>query len=158
MTPTGSRLVATVTAWAALGLALVLAAFSLPIDDFWLSLASAREIAGGADPAQAISLTWIPTVPGAINPQWGAQVVLGAPGTTWGALAINGALIAVGLLCTLVRSRHRSSAVASTIAMLLMMGALSPHLLGRAQSFSVSHLHVHGSIERLRDGRRPGVT
>lgn len=139
MTPSG-RLVATATAWGALGLAFVLATFSLPIDDFWLSLASAREIAGGADPAHAISLTWIPTIPGAINPQWAAQLILGAPGTAWGALAVNGALIAIGLLVTLARARRVASAGATTIALLLMMGALSPHLLARAQSFSIALL------------------
>ena len=142
MMATSPRLVATATAWAALGLAVVLAAFSLPIDDFWLSLASAREIAAGADPARAIGLTWMPTIPGAINPQWGAQLVFGAPGSAWGALAVNGALIAVGLLVTLARARRRASAVAAVIAMLLMMGALSPHLLARAQSFSIAFLPV----------------
>ena len=140
--PTRSRLVATATAWAALGLGFVLAAFSLPIDDFWLSLASARAIAGGADPGHAISLTWIPTIPGAINPQWGAQLVLGAVGTTWGALAVNGLLIAIGLVVTAIRTRRRAGVAATAVAMLLMMGALAPHLLGRAQSFSIALLPV----------------
>jgi hypothetical protein len=142
MTATGSRLVATATAWAALGLAVFLAACSLPIDDFWLSLASAREIAGGADPGQAISLTWIPTIPGAINPQWGAQLIFGATGTIWGALAVNSALIVIGLLVTLARTRRRASSTAASIAMLLMVGALAPHLLARAQSFSICLLPV----------------
>jgi hypothetical protein len=142
MMPTGPRLVATATAWAALGLGVVLAAFSLPIDDFWLSLASARAIAGGADPAGAIDLSWLPTLPDAINPQWGAQLVLGAPGTAWGALAVNGALIAIGLLVTLVRARGRAGVVAVTVALLLVMGALSPHLLARAQSFSIALVPV----------------
>jgi hypothetical protein len=142
MTPRGSRLVATATAWVALGLGFGLAAFSLPIDDFWLSLASARAMAHGADPARAIDLTWLPSVPGAINAQWGAQVAFGAPGTTWGALAINGGLIAVGLLATLFRARRRASAVATAIAMLLMMGVLAPHLLARAQSFSIALVPV----------------
>jgi hypothetical protein len=138
--PAGSRLVASATAWAALGLGLVLAAFSLPIDDFWLSLASARAIAGGADPGHAISLTWVPTIPGAINPQWGAQLILGAAGTTWWALVVNAALIAVGLVVTAMRTRRRAGAAATAIALLLMMGALAPHLLGRAQSFSIALL------------------
>lgn len=142
MMPTGSRLVATATAWAALGLALVLAAFSLPIDDFWLSLASAREISAGADPARAINLTWIPTLPGAINPQWGAQLIFGASGTTWGALAVNGVLISVGLIVTVVRTRHRAGVTATAIAMLLMLGVLAPHLLAQAQSFSIALVPV----------------
>jgi hypothetical protein len=140
MKPTGPGLVATATAWAALVLGLVLAALSLPIDDFWLSLASAHRIANGADLARAIDLTWIPTIPGAINPQWGAQLLLGAPGSAWGALAINGALIGAGLVLTLVRARRRAGPAAASIAMLLMMGALAPHLLARAQSFSIALL------------------
>ncbi len=142
MMPTGSRLVATATAWAALGLALLLAAFSLPIDDFWLSLASAREIAAGADPARAIGLTWIPTLPDAINPQWGAQLMFGAPGTSWGALAVNAALICLGLILTAVRTRRRAGVTASAIAMLLMLGVLAPHLLAQAQSFSIALVPV----------------
>jgi hypothetical protein len=138
MTPAGSRLVATATAWAAVGLGFVVAAFSLPIDDFWLSLASARELAHGADPARAIGLTWLPSIPDAINAQWGAQLILGAPGTAWGALAINAALIGLGLVVTLIRVKRRASRVAAAIAMLLMLGALSPHLLARAQSFSIA--------------------
>lgn len=138
MTPSGSRLVATATTWAALGLGTVLAALSLPIDDFWLSLASARQIAGGADPGQAIPLTWVPTIPGAINPQWGAQLILGLPGTTWGALAVNGGLIALGLIVTVARTRGRAGVAATAIAMLLMLGALAPHFLARAQSFSIA--------------------
>ena len=138
MMPTGSRLVATATAWAALGLGVVLAAFSLPIDDFWLSLASARQIADGADPARAIDLTWLPSLPDAINPQWGAQLLLGAPGSTWGALLINGVLIGAGLIVTTVRTRARAGAATTAIAILLMLGALAPHLLARAQSFSIA--------------------
>jgi hypothetical protein len=138
--PAGSRMVATATAWAALGLGLVLAAFSLPIDDFWLSLASAHAIAGGADPGHAINLTWVTTLPGALNPQWGAQLILGALGTTRWALVANSALIAVGLVVTAMRTRRRAGAAATAIALLLMMGALAPHLLGRAQSFSIALL------------------
>ena len=142
MMPTGSRLVATATAWAALGLGVVLAAFSLPIDDFWLSHASARQIADGADPARAIDLTWLPTLPDAINPQWGAQLVLGALGSAWGALLVNGVLIGTGLIVTAARSRARAGAAATAIAMLLMLGALAPHLLARAQSFSIALVPV----------------
>jgi hypothetical protein len=149
--PAGSRRVASATAWAALGLGLVLAAFSLPIDDFWLSLASAGAIARGADPSHAIALTWVPTIPGALNPQWGAQLILGALGTTWWALVVNGALIAVGLAVTTVRTRRRAGAAATAIAVLLMIGALAPHLLGRAQSFSIALL----PLTLLLLGRRP---
>jgi len=138
MMPTGSRLVATATGWAALGLGVVLAALSLPIDDFWLSLASARQITDGADPARAIDLTWLPTLPDAINPQWGAQLVFGAAGSSWGALLVNSVLIGAGLIVTVARTRARAGAAATAIAMLLMLGALAPHLLGRAQSFSIA--------------------
>jgi hypothetical protein len=142
MTPRDSRLVATATAWAALGLGVLLAGLSLPIDDFWLSLASARAIGDGADPGLAIRLTWVPTLPGALNPQWGAQLVFGAAGTTWGALVVNGLLIAVGLIVTAARARARAGAAATAIAMLLMLGALAPHLLARAQSFSIALVPV----------------
>ena len=138
MTPRDSRLVATATAWAALGLGVLLAGLSLPIDDFWLSLASARAILDGADPGHAIPLTWVPTLPGAINPQWGAQLVFGLAGTAWGALVVNGLAIAVGLIVTAARTRARAGAAATAIAMLLMLGALAPHLLARAQSFSIA--------------------
>jgi hypothetical protein len=142
MTPRDSRLVATATAWAALGLGVLLAGLSLPIDDFWLSLASARAILDGADPGLAIPLTWVPTLSGAINPQWGAQLVFGAAGTTWGALLVNGLVIAAGLIVTAARTRARAGAAATAIAMLLVLGALAPHLLARAQSFSIALLPV----------------
>lgn len=142
MTPRDSRLVATATAWAALGLGVLLAGLSLPIDDFWLSLASARAILDGADPGLATPLTWVPTLPGAINPQWGAQLVFGAAGPAWTALVVNGLLIAVGLIVTAARTNARAGAAATAIAMLLMLGALAPHLLARAQSFSIALVPV----------------
>lgn len=124
-------------AWSALGLGGLVAALSLPIDDFWLSLASARAIAAGADPAHAIDLSWTPILPDAINPQWGAQVVLGLPGSVGGALLINAALIAGGLGLTAVRIRRRVGSTAVAFAMLAVIGVLAPHLLARAQSFSL---------------------
>jgi hypothetical protein len=129
--------VATAAAWSALLLGALVAALSLPIDDFWLSLASAREIGAGADPARAIDLTWTPMLPDALNPQWGAQVVLGLPGSEGGALMINAALIAGGLGLTAARIRRRVGSAATAIAMLAAIAVLAPHLLARAQSFSV---------------------
>jgi hypothetical protein len=129
--------VATAAAWSALLLGALVAALSLPIDDFWLSLASARAIAAGADPAHAIDLTWTPMLPDALNPQWGAQVLLGLPGSVGGALLINSALIAGGLGLAVVRIRRRVGSAAAAIAMLAVIAVLAPHLLARAQSFSV---------------------
>ncbi|HTE65361.1 MAG TPA: hypothetical protein VK736_03780, partial [Candidatus Binatia bacterium] len=132
--------VATAAAWSALSLGALVAALSLPIDDFWLSLASARAIVSGADPGRAIDLTWTPMLPGAINPQWGAQLVLGAPGSLGWALAVNAALIVTGLGLTAVRARRRASAIATAVALLLVIGVVAPHLLARAQSFSIALL------------------
>jgi hypothetical protein len=130
-------LVATAAAWSAVALGFVVAAFSLPIDDFWLSLRSADAIRAGADSARAIDLTWTPMLPAAINPQWAAQLVLGAPGGLGWALAVNAGLIAAGLGLTLARVRRRAGPVATAIAMLVVIGVLAPHLLARAQSFSI---------------------
>ena len=136
------RLVATFAAWSALALGVLVAAFSLPIDDFWLSLASARAIVDGADPSQAIDLTWTPMLPGALNPQWAAQIILGAPGSLSWALAINAALILAGLGATYVRVARRAGPAASAVAMILVIGVIAPHLLARAQSFSIALLPV----------------
>jgi hypothetical protein len=76
-------------------------------------------------------------LPGALNPQWGAQVMLGLPGSVGGALLINAALIAGGLGLTAVRIRRRIGSAAAAIAMLAVIAVLAPHLLARAQSFSV---------------------
>jgi hypothetical protein len=100
-------------------------------------LASARAIAAGADPAHGIDLSWTPILPDAINPQWGAQVVLGLPGSVGGALLINAALIAGGLGLTAVRIRRRVGSPAVAFAMLAVIAVLAPHLLARAQSFSL---------------------
>jgi hypothetical protein len=117
--------------------AFVVVAFSLPIDDFWLSLASGRAILHGADLSRAIQLTWLPVIPDALNPQWGAQVVLAAVDTLAWALAINALLLAVGLGVTLERMRRASPAPVA-IASLLGLAVLSVHLLARAQSFSIA--------------------
>ncbi|HET6381267.1 MAG TPA: hypothetical protein VFH63_09620 [candidate division Zixibacteria bacterium] len=155
---TGTRaqrtLVATATAWAAGAMGLAVAAFSLPIDDFWLSLASARAIQEGARPDRAIDLTWTPMLPDALNPQWGAQLILGAPGSTWGALAINGLLIGAGLLLTAVRTRLTASAAATGAAMFLAVAVVAPHLLARAQSFSIALLPL-ALLLLERAGRAP---
>jgi hypothetical protein len=134
------RLVATFAAWAALALGFLVAAFSLPIDDFWLSLRSGQAILAGADPGRAMDLTWTPMVPNAINPQWAAQLLLGAPGWLGWALAVNAALIAAGLAVTAARARNRASSVATGLAMIVVIGVLAPHLLARAQSFSIALL------------------
>lgn len=133
----GSR-VATWTAAAAAGVAFVVVAFSLPIDDFWLSLASGRAILHGADPSHAIPLTWLPVIPGALNPQWGAQVVLAAVDSLGWALAINALLLAVSMGVTLLRMRRLAGPTPVAIAALLGLAVLSVHLLARAQSFSIA--------------------
>ena len=131
--------VATLTALGAAGLAFVVVAWSLPIDDFWLSMASGRAILGGADATHAIPLTWLPTVPGALNPQWGAQLLLGLDGLWW-ALALNALLLVAGLGLTLERMRPRAGSAAVAVAALLGLAVLAVHLLARAQSFSVALL------------------
>jgi hypothetical protein len=138
---TGPRRESRVAGWVATataGVAFVVVAFSLPIDDFWLSLASGRAIVHGADLSRAIPLTWLPVIPGALNPQWGAQVVLAAVDTLAWALAINALLLAVGMGATLERMRRRASPAAIAIASLLGLAVLSVHLLARAQSFSIA--------------------
>lgn len=130
--------VATTAAWAALGIGLVVASLSPPIDDFWLALASAREIARGADPAQAIPLAWTPTIPGALNPQWGAQLILGGPGWLGWGLAVNAALVAIGLLVTVARAARRAPPAAVAIGAFAAFAVLAPHLLVRPQAFSIA--------------------
>ena len=137
----GPRRESRVAGWvavAATGVAFVVVAFSLPIDDFWLSLASGRAILHGADLSRAIPLTWLPVIPDALNPQWGAQVVLAAVDTLAWALAANALLLAVGMGVTLERMRRHASPAAIAIAALLSLAVLSVHLLARAQSFSIA--------------------
>lgn len=131
-----------IAGWATLGLALAVTGLSLPIDDFWLTLASGRAIAEGADLARAIDLTWTEMRADALNPQWAAQVVLWSPGSTGGALAINAALIGVGLLVTWRRVVNRAAGPAAMVSMLVLLAVLAPHLLARAQSFSIALLPV----------------
>lgn len=139
--PHASR-VGRIAGWATLGLALAVTGLSLPIDDFWLTLASGHAIADGADLARAIDLTWTQMRPDALNPQWGAQVVLWSLRSTGGALAINAALIGVGLLVTWRRVIDSAPAQAGMVAMLVVLAVLAPHLLARAQSFSIALLPV----------------
>jgi hypothetical protein len=127
---------------AALGIGFLAAAYSLPIDDFWLTLASGRAILDGAPFGQAVDFTWTPMVEGALNPQWAAQLILALPGFTGGALAINAALIGIGLLATTARATSRVSGFGVAAAMLLVTAAVAPHLLARAQSFSIALLPV----------------
>jgi len=145
--------VAAAIAVSTFALGFVVAATSLPIDDFWLSLASARQIFGGAPLEHAVELNWIPFQPGALNPQWGAQLIFGLPGSTAGALAINALLIGGGLAVLAVRVRRRATPEATAIAMLLAIAVLSPHLLARAQSFSIFLLPVALLLLEMRPAR-----
>lgn len=138
----GRKMVAGVAAWSALFLGFVVTAFSLPIDDFWLSVASANAIRRGQDLAHAIDLTWTPMLPGALNPQWGAQLILGGLGSEGWGLVVNAALVGMGLTVTLSRMTSRARAAAVAIAMIVVLGVLAPHLLARAQSFSIALLPV----------------
>ena len=129
--------IASLVAIVALAVGFVLTAFSLPIDDFWLSIASGRAIVAGADPGRAIDVNWLPLVPNALNSQWGAQLVLGALGSLELALVVNAILIGATLVLTAIRTSSRASAEATAVAMLLVLAALAPHLLARVQSFSL---------------------
>ena len=126
----------------ALVIGFVATAYSLPIDDFWLTLASGARLLGGAPIDRALDFTWTPMLDGALNPQWGAQLIFAAPGSVGGALAINAALIAIGLLTTALRTARRATGGAVAIAMLLVVAAIAPHLLARAQSFSIALMPV----------------
>lgn len=130
--------VGALVAWVVVVLGAAIAAWSLPIDDFWLTLASGRELVDGASPTEPLPFSWTDERDGSINPQWGAQLVLGASGSLGLALAINAALIATGLLITGVRSTARATAVPAAVAVLVALPALAPHLLARAQSFSIA--------------------
>jgi hypothetical protein len=129
-------------AWSTLVVAAVVAGWSLPIDDFWLSIASGRAIADGADLSAAMPFSWTEEVSDALNPQWGAQVLLGSHGSLGIALALNATLIGVGLGVTAIRASRRGATVIASAAMLLTLAALAPHLLARAQSFSIALLPV----------------
>src|SRR5687768_3325506 len=96
--------IAALVVWSALVVVLVVVGWSLPIDDFWLSIASGRAIAHGADLTRALPFSWTEVVPGALNPQWGAQILLGWHGSLGVALAVNAALIGSGLGTTALRS------------------------------------------------------
>lgn len=128
--------------WSTFAVVVVVVGWSLPIDDFWLSVASGQAIADGADVTRAIPFSWTEEVPGALNPQWGAQILLGGHGSLAVALAVNAALIGVGLGATAVRSATRARGVIVAGAMLVILTALAPHLLARAQSFSIALLPI----------------
>ena len=142
--PSNSRpsIVAGAVALSAFVLAFMAAAASLPIDDFWLSLASGGRIVDGAPLDRAVDFNWLPFREGALNPQWAAQLILGLPGSPAGALAVNALLVGGGLAVLAIRVRRRATAEATAIAMLLAIAVLSPHLLARAQSFSILLLPV----------------
>lgn len=131
--------VATAFAWAAGALAAFVVALAPPIDDYWLALASAREVLAGADLARAVPLSWIPQVAGALNPQWLAQLVLGVPPLPL-SLAINAALLGVGFVLTMLRSRATASTTATAVAMLIVVAVVAPHIIVRPQSFSFALL------------------
>ena len=130
--------IASLVAIVAIGMGFVMAALSLPIDDFWLTIASGRAIAAGADLTRPIDFSWTAHVADALNPQWGAQILLGAHGSLVVALVVNSLLIAAALILTLVRIARRSPPTPTAIAMLLVLAALAPHVLARAQSFSLA--------------------
>jgi hypothetical protein len=132
-----TSIVAGAIAVSALALAFLVAAASLPIDDFWLSLASARRILDGAPVDRAVDFNWLPIKDGALNPQWAAQLILGFSSSDAVALAINALLIGGGLALLAVLVRRRATPEATAVAMLLAIAVLSPHLLARAQSFSI---------------------
>ena len=77
-------------AWSAFVVVILVVGWSLPIDDFWLSVASGRAIAEGADLTRALPFRWTEEVSGTLNPQWGAQVLLGWHGSLGVALAVIG--------------------------------------------------------------------
>lgn len=126
----------------AVGMGFLAAAYSLPIDDFWLTLASGKALLNGAPIDRALDFTWTPMRPDALNPQWGAQLIFALPGSVGGALAINSVLISVGLLTTAVRTTRAASGGAVAVALLLVVAAIAPHLLARAQSFSIALLPI----------------
>ena len=125
-------------AWSAVALVVLVVGWSLPIDDFWLALASGRAIVDGADLARPLPFSWTAEVPGAINPQWGAQLLLGGHGSLPIALALNATLLAVGLGLTVLRAASRAPILSVLVALLATLAALAPHLLARPQSFSIA--------------------
>ncbi len=134
--------VASALVLAATGLGALVTGLSLPIDDFWLSLASARELHAGAPLDRPTPATWTPMVEGPINPQWGAQLVLGIGEAVGPALVVNSLLIGGGMLVLSAMLRRQASVVATSAAMVVAIGILAPHLLARAQSFSILLLPV----------------
>lgn len=125
-------------AWSALAISAIVVAWSLPIDDFWLTLASGEAIVGGASVTEHLPFSWTDERNAGLNPQWGAQVVLGGTGSLGVALAVNALLVATGLGVTALRAGARARGIAVAVASLLIMVALAPHLLARAQSFSIA--------------------
>ena len=125
-------------AWSAVAIAAIVVGWSLPIDDFWLSIASGRAIAEGERIDAALPFSWTDEVAGALNPQWGSQVLLGAHGSVGVALAVNASLLAAGMGLSVLRATRRASGMAVSVALLLVLAALAPHLLARAQSFSIA--------------------
>lgn len=128
---------ATAVAWGALALATFTISLAPPIDDYWLALASAREIVSGADLARAVPLDWSPHLTGALNPQWLAQLAFGVVPLPL-SLAVNAGLLSGGLLVTTARARAAAGSAGVAVAMLLVIATLSPHLIVRPQSFSIA--------------------
>lgn len=130
-------ILASATVLAALLLGALVVGASLPIDDFWLTLASGRQLLDGAPLEHAVPLSWMPVIEGALNPQWGAQIALAAGGSLGYALGVNAALIGAALVVTAVHARLRAGLPAAALAMVAVTAVLAPHLLARAQSFSI---------------------
>jgi len=112
-------------------------AWSAPLDDFWLTLASGRELLAGAAPGKALPFTHSPMVEGAINAQWGAQLLFALPDSVEVALALQVALVASGLLLTYWRVLTCSTPTAAGLAMLVAFVVLRPFLVPRVQAFSI---------------------
>ncbi|MDQ2933554.1 MAG: hypothetical protein M3R49_00980 [Chloroflexota bacterium] len=123
--------------WLSLALVGLAVGWGLPLDDFWLTIASGRLIASGADPAHALPFTFTPMREGALNPQWLVQVVWSTL-PVGGALALHAALVLGGLAVALWLALGTSSRRATALAALLTIAVLGPHLLPRTQSFSIA--------------------
>jgi hypothetical protein len=118
------------------GLAAVAVGWSVPLDDWWLSIASGQAILSGADASRALSFTFTPMQPDVINPQWGAQLLLAAA-PLGVALALTVAATLAGGLIAMHRVATVASPVATATASLIGLTVLVPHLLVRTQAFSV---------------------
>jgi len=142
------------TQFLALLLGVVSVALSAPLDDFWLSIASGRELLAGADLGRALPFTHTPMVEGAINPQWGAQLLFAISDSAALAVAVQVALVASGLLLIYWRALTRTSVMGAALAMLVALAVLKPFLIPRVQALSLLFFPVALLlIERRGQGR-----